>query len=1139
MSTKFTLGPSGETVPISPTPDAGWEDTSQFFRALCKKQQRSLGSLQSDFIDLDNTNKDILFAQFISDKLSAGQIITGSQIISAQCLVSETDPKNNMFFTIGIRVIAANGITIQKTILNVNRGVTEADPFAIVNRSIFVNASATNYTTVSGDRLVIEMGMGGDPNNVGGVHDSIMIFGDVGSPLPQDESSTSGYPWVQLTDTISFQGTIINDSLNLFIYGIDNINDSCNLFIRGHESAVYNNSTLYIAFDYIGLIQKCDLDGNNLIPVMSGLPAISGGSDSINVDNLNDKLYWIQEPSIDLLMRRSNLNGTNIENITSGNIFPMKLDPFNDRIFGINIGYTINIRDLNGQNNIIVYSGSLAINPYAIDFDPIDQKIYWTDIFTFHKAIVRSNYDGSNAENVIFEGDDPLGIVIDRENRKIYWGLLSGPSDPTLLRSNIDGSNIETIIPSGFSSLRSLVMDYLNRRIYVLDTVQRNIIRVGLDNNLLEILPFSFKTDGTEDPISITIDQRVYKSLFIYGNGKQNNSINLFVHGFQNINNSCNLFITGYKTIVASVANLYYSTFAANEIRKSDINGIYTEVVTSGLPAISGYAEAIDIDRLNNRTYFLDNLSNNAAIRSISLFNALDYNTLISSPNIDYVRGFKIFEPSGLMYWVDISNESPFGYGEISRANLDGSNQQLIIAESGLVPFDVDFDLVNQKLYWTANKSFTASGLLQIWSIRRSNLDGSNIEIVNSGIQFRGYSSIVVDSINGKVYWGVVSELFPDESTIYSVELDGANLVTIIPSGYKAPNDMSIHVAEEKLYWCETLNPVRGIYRCNLDGSNIEQLPINLTVIVDGQLATDLPLSVKIDQRDYRTLFIDGFAIQNNNINLFVHGHIKLSNIANDLFIFGKESRTENIDIFINGYIEYNDNINLFIGGFIPINNNVDLFINGLILITDSIDLLIRVKEVNDIDLFIKGVRSPIILPCPILDPIASIQISDDLIQIYQSRIDALINQLGKNVLLEFDPIKEPCSNCIFDIVGNRSIGIYKIGGPIPFAGGQKCSFCKGIGFLEQQVNKCIKALIQWNPKDAQKYGISVDNPFNIVRFKGFLTDGPDMVRARSAISNHDIEDVMKLRVKLIKGPIIVGLRESRYIISFWKLLDN
>lgn len=246
-----------------------------------------------------------------------------------------------------------------------------------------------------------------------------------------------------------------------------------------------------------------------------------------------------------------------------------------------------------------------------------------------------------------------------------------------------------------------------------------------------------------------------------------------------------------------------------------------------------------------------------------------------------------------------------------------------------------------------------------------------------------------------------------------------------------------------------------------------------------------------------------------------------------------------NLNLFISGPIMINKNLDLFIVAKDNINNNLNLFIGGRDSINTSLELFIsNTVFIENIPLIIKGSNPPPQISCPALDPTASIQISADLIKIYQDRIDSLINQLGKNVFLIFDPIIEPCTNCTFDVVGNRSTGIYKAGGPTPFPRGQKCPYCKGKGFLERENVKCLKALIKWAPKEFSNYQISVQKNEGVVRLKTFLTDAPDIIKAKEAIIDHDIEKTFKLRVRLIKGPTPVGLREDRYCVSYFQLVD-
>lgn len=322
-------------------------------------------------------------------------------------------------------------------------------------------------------------------------------------------------------------------------------------------------------------------------------------------------------------------------------------------------------------------------------------------------------------------------------------------------------------------------------------------------------------------------------------------------------------------------------------------------------------------------------------------------------------------------------------------------------------------------------------------------------------------------------------------------------------------------------------------------------------------------------------LFIGGKDNFSGNLDLITVGHISMSGDI-DLFIVSKDIFFGNLDLIVDGHIVNSDNIilvvpdakdinnaelNLFLSPFNVINNNSTLLIHGSQISNNNLDLVMinSLDSIsNNLDLItfgsgiipFSGLLFPLCIngmvvktfdpadpPCPPLDPLASIQISNELIGIYQSRIDALINQLGKNIILEFEKIKVRCPNCKFDTMRGRSTGIHIPGGPRPFARGRRCPWCKGNGFEEVDNNKCIKALLKWNPKDAINYGITLSDHKDVVRIKTFLTELDDLVRSKTVVANADITNIAILRVKLLQSPIPVGLREDRYCISFWELL--
>jgi len=387
-----------------------------------------------------------------------------------------------------------------------------------------------------------------------------------------------------------------------------------------------------------------------------------------------------------------------------------------------------------------------------------------------------------------------------------------------------------------------------------------------------------------------------------------------------------------------------------------------------------------------------------------------------------------------------------------------------------------------------------------------------------------------------------------DEYSLHQTHQSSATLFISGPEQNTASGDLFINGHAVKIASAELF--ISGFNNSSISGdmfvnghiSTITSGDFFITGLDSNFVSGDLYICSHVNVITSGDLFIEGTSTQqlSNNIDLFIHGLDTLTT-SGDFWVNGHENILSSVDTFVHGYDDYVASGDLYLNGHVVVETSGNLFTNGLILINNSVDLFVKGSGIfpysGNIDLIINGYKPKPALVCPILDPTASIQIKDSLIRIYQSRIDALINQLGKNVYLEFDPIRDPCPNCTYDTMRKRSTGIYIPGGPRPFKRGRRCPWCKGRGFTETAVNKCIKCLIKWNPEDAKNFGISVSKNSGIVRLKTFLTEADDLMRAQTVIVNHDIVGQMKLRVKLIQGPIPVGLREDRYCISFWELI--
>ena len=143
MATRFYLPASAASTPITPTPDAAWENTSILARAMTSTSPISDAMTTVSFAEGTNTaNQDILFRQHVSAELSAGQTITGSQALKAQVRVAQTNDNNNLVLAVGIRVL--NGTTVQKTVLAVTRDALEANLSTLENRQFTATSAATD-----------------------------------------------------------------------------------------------------------------------------------------------------------------------------------------------------------------------------------------------------------------------------------------------------------------------------------------------------------------------------------------------------------------------------------------------------------------------------------------------------------------------------------------------------------------------------------------------------------------------------------------------------------------------------------------------------------------------------------------------------------------------------------------------------------------------------------------------------------------------------------------------------------------------------------------------------------------------------------------------------------------------------------
>jgi DNA-binding beta-propeller fold protein YncE len=178
----------------------------------------------------------------------------------------------------------------------------------------------------------------------------------------------------------------------------------------------------------------------------------------------------------------------------------------------------------------------------------------------------------------------------------------------------------------------------------------------------------------------------------------------------------------------------------------------------------------------------------------------------------------------GKVYWCDRGDVGDQQVNpKIMRANLDGSDVEVLLSDDLMSPVGIELDTAKGKMYFTDRFAN---------NIRRANLDGSDVEIVVKDTEYP--VDIVIDFDTRILYWtarasGGIVRVDMDKN-----DIDGKSLTPIV-TGLSNPIGITIDRVNKKLYYTEVIfKPQSGyIWESDMDGNNARKI-----------LATPLPLGV-------------------------------------------------------------------------------------------------------------------------------------------------------------------------------------------------------------------------------------------------------------------------------------------------------
>jgi hypothetical protein len=152
--------------------------------------------------------------------MAAGVTFTISPGGSYKCnlMVREFATADNVDrLLVGVRVVSEDGNTVRAVL----RVPISGNPTEFINNATHRNQRcsttfiglATGYTTVLGDRLVVEIGY---QDNSGTSPEASAKWGENATDLPEnDTQTTDGAGWIEFTDNITFAGELSNHTLTV------------------------------------------------------------------------------------------------------------------------------------------------------------------------------------------------------------------------------------------------------------------------------------------------------------------------------------------------------------------------------------------------------------------------------------------------------------------------------------------------------------------------------------------------------------------------------------------------------------------------------------------------------------------------------------------------------------------------------------------------------------------------------------------------------------------------------------------------------------------------------------------------------------------------------------------------------------
>ncbi|KAM6074172.1 low-density lipoprotein receptor-related protein 5 isoform 4-T4 [Chlamydotis macqueenii] len=276
----------------------------------------------------------------------------------------------------------------------------------------------------------------------------------------------------------------------------------------------------------------------------------------------------------------------------------------------------------------------------AIDYDPLEGYIYWTDDDV--RAIRRAYLDGSGAQTLVTtEINHPDGIAVDWVARNLYW---TDTGTDRIEVTRLNGTSRKILISENLDEPRAIVLNPVMGYMYWTDWGESPKIECAyLDGSERRVLVNT--SLGWPNGLALDLE----KDKLYWGDAK---------------------------------------TDKIETISRAFMNGSSVEhVIEFGLD----YPEGMAVDWMGKNLYWADTGTNRIEVARLDG----QYRQVLVWKDLDNPRSLALDPTKGYMYWTEWG-----GKPRIVRAYMDGTNSITLVDKVGRAN-DLTIDYADQRLYWT------------------------------------------------------------------------------------------------------------------------------------------------------------------------------------------------------------------------------------------------------------------------------------------------------------------------------------------------------------------------------------------------------------------------------------------------------